>query len=334
MPETREVSLPTTQAQLVCGRGDEHLARIESLLGIEIVGRGNILKIKGERAAVRQAAALIERLAGHAAMHGGVETSDILRLMAPAREGTPRPDSEAPSGSVRIDSRRSVVVPHSPKQRAYIEAIRSCDLTVGIGPAGTGKTYLAVACAIELLKQGAFRRIILTRPALEAGERLGFLPGDLEEKIKPYLQPIYDALYDLVKYEEIRRWTERRIIEVVPLAYMRGRTLSEAFIILDEAQNTTFEQMKMFLTRMGINSRVVVTGDITQIDLPLTRRSSGLVDIQLLLKGVRGIRFVYFGHRDVVRHRLVKDIVNAYARRARTADLPDQPGQPPAEAND
>jgi len=311
MPDVREVSLPPGQAQVVCGRQDENLQRIEELLGVEIVGRGSVLKVRGERTGVEKAVRLLERLATEAELKGRIEEADIARLSATDDGRT----TGQPGDEIRIDSRRRTVIPQSPKQISYIRAIRSCDLTIGIGPAGTGKTYLAVACGVEFLRSGRFRRIILTRPALEAGERLGFLPGDLEEKIKPYLQPVYDALYDLVRYEELRRWMDRRVIEVVPLAYMRGRTLSDAFIILDEAQNTTFEQMKMFLTRMGMNSRVVITGDVTQIDLPLTPRSSGLVDIQHLLKGLRGVRFVYFTQRDVVRHRLVKDIINAYAKR-------------------
>ncbi|MCM8825278.1 MAG: PhoH family protein, partial [Candidatus Omnitrophica bacterium] len=188
----------------------------------------------------------------------------------------------------------------------------------GIGPAGTGKTYLAVALAIESLRSGLFSRVILTRPALEAGERLGFLPGDLEEKIKPYLQPIYDALFDLLKYEELKRWSERKIIEIIPLAYMRGRTLNDAFIILDEAQNTTGEQMKMFLTRLGSDSKAVVTGDTTQIDLPLSRETSGLVICEKVLNKVKGVKFIYFNERDVVRHPLVKRIIKAYEAHYRT----------------
>jgi len=328
MPAVRDVCLPPRQAQAVCGRQDEHLRRIEHLLHVEIVGRGSLLKVRGERDNVERAARLLARLAAEAEARGQVEESDIARL---AGETTDPSAGAQEEDEVRIDSRRKTVRPQSAKQRAYIRALRSCDLTVGIGPAGTGKTYLAVACGIEFLRQGRFNRIILTRPALEAGERLGFLPGDLEEKIKPYLQPVYDALYDLVRFEELRRWMDRRVIEVVPLAYMRGRTLSDAFIILDEAQNTTFEQMKMFLTRMGLNSRVVVTGDVTQIDLPLTANSSGLVDIQRLLRGIKGVRFVYFTQRDVVRHRLVKDIINAYARRQKRMPVAGDAHKPAEE---
>lgn len=212
-----------------------------------------------------------------------------------------------------IDTPKRRIYPRTRNQAEYIKAIREHDIVVGIGPAGTGKTYLAVALAIEFLKKGNVEKIILTRPAVEAGESLGFLPGDLEEKINPYLTPLYDALYNMMGYDRVRALVERRILEIAPLAYMRGRTFHDAFVILDEAQNTKAVQMKMFLTRLGVRSKLVLTGDITQIDLP-DEGHSGLVEIQKVLKGIRGIKFVYFGKEDVIRHRLVKDIVEAYER--------------------
>ena len=215
--------------------------------------------------------------------------------------------------SIAVPSRRRFVTPKTANQRRYLEAVRSNDLVISIGPAGTGKSYLAVAMAVSALLKREVARIILTRPAVEAGERLGFLPGDLVEKVHPYLRPLYDALYDMLEPEMVGSLSEKGAIEIAPLAYMRGRTLNDAFIILDEAQNTTSEQMKMFLTRLGFNSKMVVTGDITQVDLPASR-PSGLIEIQTVLQGIDGIRFIYFDDRDVVRHDLVSSIVRAYDR--------------------
>ncbi len=321
MPELKDITFSEHEARVIFGSRDENLRFIEQTLGVGIFGRGNSLKVRGTVPDVEKTVHLLERLKKIAVGRQAFDSADIMAALA-VEERHDHPAEEAPDrsddGAVRVHSRKSVIYPQTPHQRAYLEAIREHDLTIGIGPAGTGKTYLAVASAIEALKQGYYQRIILTRPALEAGERLGFLPGDLEEKIKPYLQPIYDALFDIMKYEELRRWTERKIIEVVPLAYMRGRTLSEAFIILDEAQNTSSKQIQMFLTRLGRKSKAVITGDITQIDHPLTNETSGLVDIQTVLKGIRGVKFVYFSPLDVVRHPLVKKIINAYAKHRRT----------------
>jgi len=311
MSEIKEVSLSNIEAQIIFGKQDENLRLIENLIDVELFGRGNQIKIKGEKQKVEQAILLLEKLKKYIKENENLEKGDIINLLK--KEKTKKQEKQE-KNPIEINSKKNFIYPKSPTQKKYIEAIRKYDLVIGIGPAGTGKTYLAVACGIEALKQGKYQRIILTRPALEAGERLGFLPGDLEEKIKPYLQPIYDALFDIMRYEELKRWSERKIIEIVPLAYMRGRTLSEAFIILDEAQNTTFEQMKMFLTRLGVNSKAVITGDITQIDLPLTSQSSGLVEIQKILSGLSGIKFIYFSHKDVVRHSLVKKIINAYEK--------------------
>ncbi|MBI4560890.1 MAG: PhoH family protein, partial [Candidatus Rokubacteria bacterium] len=228
---------------------------------------------------------------------------------------------------IEVPSRRRFVIPRTPGQKTYVEAMRSHDIVFAIGPAGTGKTYLAMAMAVENLTKGEVSRIILTRPAVEAGERLGFLPGDLYEKVHPYLRPLYDALYDMLEAEKVQALVEKGAIEVAPLAYMRGRTLNDSFIILDEAQNTTSEQMKMFLTRLGFNSKMVVTGDITQVDLPATR-TSGLIEIQSVLRGIEGIRFVYFTEKDVVRHELVSAIIKAYEEhgsqpRERGGSLPE-----------
>jgi phosphate starvation-inducible PhoH-like protein len=215
--------------------------------------------------------------------------------------------------SIYVTAHKRIVTPKSLAQKEYIEAIRNYDIVFGIGPAGTGKTYLAMAMAIAELMKNNFHRMILTRPAVEAGEKLGFLPGDLAEKVNPYLRPLYDALHDMVDFERARKMLERGVIEVAPLAFMRGRTLNDSFVILDEAQNTTGEQMKMFLTRLGYGSKAVITGDVTQIDLP-AGRTSGLKEARLILSGIAGIKFIDFSERDVVRHRLVRDIISAYDR--------------------
>ncbi|MCM8769285.1 MAG: PhoH family protein [Candidatus Omnitrophica bacterium] len=331
MSETREFYFTTREAQIIFGRSDENLRYLERRLSVNLLGRGNQLKIRGEPEKVDQTCKVLSKLKELVAHQEELDQLKLAHILAQtemkAEIHRQIPEKLLP-GQIQVYSRRTMVVSQSPKQKAYVQAIRNYDLTVAIGPAGTGKTYLAVACAIEAVKQGSYQKIVLTRPALEAGERLGFLPGDLEEKIKPYLQPIYDALYDLMKYEELKRWTERRIIEIIPLAYMRGRTLREAFVILDEAQNTTAGQLQMFLTRLGPQSRAVITGDITQIDLPLTRDTSGLVEIQSVLKGIPGIKFIYFTQRDVVRHPLVKKIILAYQRH-REKNVPRYHSIPP-----
>lgn len=219
--------------------------------------------------------------------------------------------------NVPVSSKKRFIVPKTETQREYIEAIKNYDIVIGIGPAGTGKTYLAVAMAVNALLKKQVARIVLARPAVEAGEKLGFLPGDIEEKVSPYLRPLYDALFDMMEPEKVAKYLERGIIEIAPLAFMRGRTLNDSFIILDEAQNTTSEQMKMYLTRLGFNSKTVITGDITQIDLP-AGKLSGLVEAERILKGIEGIKFIYFTEKDVVRHRLVQEIIRAYERYERT----------------
>lgn len=312
MISTKEISFSNEEARLIFGVQDNNIPYIEHILDVNLYSRGNLLKIRGEEEQVERTLLFFEELKRYVRGTKVLSKVEILRLSNNFQ--SVKEKIEVDENTISIDSKKTVIQPSNAKQKEYISAIRKYDLTVGIGPAGTGKTYLAVACGIELIKKGFFQKIILTRPALEAGERLGFLPGDLEEKIKPYLQPVYDALYDIMRYEELKRWTDRRILEIIPLAYMRGRTLSGAFIILDEAQNTTYEQMKMFLTRLGMNSKAVITGDVTQIDLPLTSNTSGLVEIQEILHKISGIKFVYFTNKDVVRHALVKKIIDAYEK--------------------
>ncbi|MGC8976217.1 MAG: PhoH family protein [Candidatus Ratteibacteria bacterium] len=308
----KQIEVPSEDAIILYGVKDENLEFIENLFGIEIYARGNLLTLKGEENRVEKALDLLYKILKYKEKKKNLTKSEILNLLEKKVEEKSVEKEEKRKDVIYINSKKDVVIPKTPTQRKYVKAIRKYDLVIGIGPAGTGKTYLAVACGIEAIKKTRFQRMILTRPALEAGERLGFLPGDLEEKIKPYLQPIYDSLYDLLKYEELKKWQERRIIEIIPLAYMRGRTLSNAFIILDEAQNTSFSQMKMFLTRLGVDSKIVITGDITQIDHPLSSETSGLVAVQKVLSKIRGIKFIYFTNKDVVRHKLVKKIISAY----------------------
>ena len=293
------------------GRNDENLRLLEAELALRIVARGNEITLRGDERQVARGARIVEELL--ARMNAGlpVQASDVraaLRVLAD--------DADADLKSIFLDaipvpSRKKQITPKTLNQKRYVEAIRGHDIVVGIGPAGTGKSYLAMAMAVSALTRREVSRIILTRPAVEAGERLGFLPGDMYEKVHPYLRPLYDALYDMMEPDKAATMTERGAIEIAPLAYMRGRTLNDAFIVLDEAQNTTSEQMKMFLTRLGFNSRMVITGDITQVDLP-SSRASGLIEIQSVLKSVAGIRFVYFTEKDVVRHELVSEIVRAY----------------------
>jgi phosphate starvation-inducible protein PhoH and related proteins len=296
------------------GQFDEHLRQIERQLGIRINNRGNRFELVGAEDATLRGRRVIEDLFELAA----TEELDPERVHIALAEHT-RNDPLAAEGDaaaadgLTINTRRRSIRARGPHQIAYTRAMRERDLTFGIGPAGTGKTFLAVAAAVEALSSDAVRRIVLVRPAVEAGERLGFLPGDLTQKVDPYLRPMYDALYEMMGFDRVGRLIERHVIEIAPLAFMRGRTLNESFVILDEAQNTTPEQMKMFLTRIGFGSRAVVTGDITQTDLP-RGKESGLVHVSRVLAGVEGIAFVHFTADDVVRHPLVQKIVSAYAR--------------------
>jgi phosphate starvation-inducible PhoH-like protein len=297
---------------MLCGQFDEHLRQIESRLGLSIRNRGNRFEIRGPEEETRQGGEILERLF-ELTEDEELDPEQVHLTIAAVTN-----QLEAGSGLV-IHARRRDIRARGANQVAYTRAMRESDLTFGIGPAGTGKTYLAVAAAVEALTADAVRRLILVRPAVEAGERLGFLPGDMSQKIDPYLRPMYDALYEMLGFDRVGRLIDRHVIEVAPLAFMRGRTLNESFVILDEAQNTTPEQMKMFLTRIGFGSRAVVTGDLTQTDLP-PGRESGLKQAARILEGVPGIGFVHFEAKDVVRHPLVQKIVSAYDR----ADGADQ----------
>jgi phosphate starvation-inducible PhoH-like protein len=295
----------------LCGAMDENLRQIESALDVTISRRGARFTVRGEPAQAARAARALDHFYQRA---GADLTLDDLQLgLAEFAHGLPAREGE--DGGPKLMTRRPELHGRTPHQARYIENILAHDITLGIGPAGTGKTYLAVACAVDALKRDKVKRIVLVRPAVEAGERLGFLPGDLAQKVDPYLRPLYDALYDLAGFDETAKLLERGTIELAPLAYMRGRTLNHAFIILDEAQNTTPEQMKMFLTRIGFGAKAVVTGDVTQIDLARGSKS-GLVEARRILAGVRGIAFSDFTAADVVRHPLVARIIDAYDRHA------------------
>ena len=290
----------------LCGQFDEHLRQIEGRFGVSIRSRGNRFEIRGPEDQVRQGGEVLERLFELTAEEDLDPEKVHLTIAAVANQ------IDTNKGVI-IHARRREVRARGDNQVSYARAMRESDLTFGVGPAGTGKTYLAVAAAVEALTADAVRRLVLVRPAVEAGERLGFLPGDMSQKIDPYLRPMYDALYEMLGFDRVGKLIDRHVIEVAPLAFMRGRTLNESFVILDEAQNTTAEQMKMFLTRIGFGSRAVVTGDLTQTDLP-PGREAGLKQATRVLQGVDGIRFVHFEPRDVVRHPLVQKIVAAYGR--------------------
>ncbi len=294
----------------LCGQFNEHLRLIESRMGVEINSHGNSFRVIGADDSVQAAAALLGRLYTETASEE-LTPARVHLLLRDTRADAERIPAEDVSGDPLIKAKHKQVKGRGLNQRRYLEAILKHDISFGIGPAGTGKTYLAVACAVQALEREEVRRILLTRPAVEAGERLGFLPGDLEQKIDPYLRPLYDALYEMLGFETVAKLVERNVIEVAPLAYMRGRTLNEAFIILDEAQNTTVEQMKMFLTRIGFGSKAVITGDVTQVDLP-PKVESGLRHVTEVLKDVEEISFTFFKSKDVVRHPLVQRIVEAY----------------------
>jgi phosphate starvation-inducible PhoH-like protein len=306
----KRVELPERGAEALFGNHDENLRFLEDTLKVRIRTQGSELSIEGPPEAQEIVRQIFDQLG--ALMRDGYSVSaGDVRLAAQLLSQDPSTRLREYLMQSAIRGGKKVVVPRSLNQRSYLEQIEQHDMVFGIGPAGTGKTYLAVAQAVSSLLSKSVARIVLARPAVEAGEKLGFLPGDLQEKVDPYLRPLYDALYDLLDYEKVSRLLERNAIEVAPIAFMRGRTLNDAFVIIDEAQNTTTEQMKMVLTRIGFGSKVVITGDITQIDLP-KGLTSGLVEAIAVLNGVSGISFVYFDEKDVVRHRLVQSVIKAY----------------------
>ena len=310
----RKINFQTVDiARSVCGERDENLRLIEEAFGVRIGAKGTEITLAGKQQGVEGAERFISQIQALLKEGYPLYRGDIDYALRAIAEEPVTNLKDIFLDTVYISAKRRLITPKGPAQKAYIDAIRNYDIVFGVGPAGTGKTYLAMAMAVAALMKNQVSRIILARPAVEAGERLGFLPGDMAEKVNPYLRPLYDALYDMVDMEKASKLIERGVVEVAPLAFMRGRTLNEAFIILDEAQNTTAEQMKMFLTRLGFGSKAVITGDITQVDLP-TGKPSGLIEVQRILKGVKGIKFSYFTEKDVVRHRLVQDIVKAYER--------------------
>lgn len=300
-----------TRLAHLCGPMDANLRRIEEVLDVKIAHRHEVFKVDGHKAKATRALETLQAL--YEIAQRPIDASMVQLTLA----GDSHMAEDA-DGALVLNTRRNDLRARTPNQSVYLQNIADTDITFGIGPAGTGKTYLAVACAVDALERSAVQRIVLTRPAVEAGERLGFLPGDLTQKVDPYLRPLYDALYDLMGFEKVNKAFERNALEIAPLAFMRGRTLNNAFVILDEAQNTTPEQMKMFLTRIGFGSKCVVTGDVSQIDLPKTQ-TSGLIDAERVLRRVPGLAFTHFNSSDVVRHPLVARIVDAYDKTAKRA---------------
>ena len=313
-------------AAAIFGSGDQNIHLLEKEFRVTAVCRGSLLKFTGEPKDVEAAVHAVDGMVTLMQNHTPLEEQTVRYCISLAHDGAEKRVRELTEDFVTVTVKGRPIRPKTLGQKEYLNAIRNNAITFGVGPAGTGKTYLAVAMAVKAFKAKEVSRIVLTRPAVEAGEKLGFLPGDLQQKVDPYLRPLYDGLFDMLGAETYERLVEKQIIEVAPLAYMRGRTLDDSFIILDEAQNTTPEQMKMFLTRMGVGSKVVVTGDVTQIDLP-ERTRSGLVDALHVLKQVKGIAQCYFTEKDVVRHRLVQEIIKAYDRAAHPEKQPNQKGE-------
>jgi phosphate starvation-inducible PhoH-like protein len=329
-PQTVELELsPVDNRALanLCGALDANLRQVEAALDVTIARRGAALTLRGASPQVEQAATALQRFYAHAAEPLSVDDIQLGLIELATQRNAAAPPAEGDAGTAQLRTRRADLHGRTPNQILYLRHIQEHDITFGIGPAGTGKTYLAVACAVDALERDTVKRIVLVRPAVEAGERLGFLPGDLAQKVDPYLRPLYDALYDLMGFDKTAKLFERNTIEIAPLAYMRGRTLNHSFIILDEAQNTTPEQMKMFLTRIGFGTKSVITGDVTQIDLARGQKS-GLIEARRVLADVRGIAFTAFTSADVVRHPLVQKIINAYELHTKSERI-DAPSETP-----
>ncbi len=319
---TKKIDLEDNSiARNLFGRSGENIKRFEKKLGVELNTRGTVVTIEGGTDEVLLTERLIKELCGLLEKGYPLYPTDLDYAIRVVSGDSAVHLVDVFMDTIYVSFKKKSIAPKSIGQKRYIDAIRKCDIVFSIGPAGTGKTYLAMAAAVSAFTKKEVDRIILVRPAVEAGEKLGFLPGDIVAKVDPYLRPLYDALHDMMDFERVQRLMERGTIEVAPLAFMRGRTLNDSFVILDEAQNTTIEQMKMFLTRLGFGSKAVITGDITQIDLPLAR-PSGLVEAQKILKGIEGIDFVYFTEADVVRHPLVQEVIKAYERLERKKESP------------
>ena len=316
----KQIELPPKGLETLLGVHDQNIKYLESLLDVQINGRGHTLSVDGAPTDVETVEQILKDFADLFLEGRQFTDKELREAFAQIAEDRAYSLRDYFTRSRFSPAGKKQVAPKSAMQRRYVETIQQKDIVFGIGPAGTGKTYLGVAMAVQALMQKQVNRIVLARPAVEAGEKLGFLPGDLQEKVDPYLRPLYDALFDLVDYERVTRLLEKRVIEIAPLAFMRGRTLSDAFVILDEAQNTTSEQMKMFLTRIGFGSKAVITGDVTQIDLPTGKRS-GLVEAERVLANIEGIEFIYFSDKDVVRHKLVQMIIKAYETHTKKAEM-------------
>jgi phosphate starvation-inducible PhoH-like protein len=319
-----------TNTAALFGHHDRHLKLIEEEFGIRLSARGEELALEGSPDAERRAERVLTELAALTTEGYELKAEDVSLALTALRQNQDTPLKDLLFSAAPIATKKRFVVPKSAGQKAYIEAIEKYDIVIAIGPAGTGKTYLAMAMAVNALLRREVSRIILARPAVEAGEKLGFLPGDMYAKVNPYLRPLYDALYDMMDVDRANRLVERGEIEIAPLAFMRGRTLNDSFVILDEAQNATAEQMKMFLTRLGFHSKAVVTGDVTQVDLPADR-VSGLIEVRDILRDIDGIQFIYFDERDVVRHRLVQEIIKAYDRHGAGRDAETKPTKTPRQ---
>lgn len=308
----KEITLQSdNEAKLLCGPHDENLKLMEKELGVMVYGRGHNVIIEGDKGKIEDVLKLMRELLITIRKGGQIRKNEILYAIKSIKGHITEDLHSIYLDKIEVSAKRQFVTPKSKGQKEYVDAIRKNDIVFGVGPAGTGKTYLAMAMAVNALRKQLISRIILARPAVEAGESLGYLPGTLYDKVSPYLRPLYDALYDMVEVNKIQEYIDRGIIEVVPLAYMRGRTLNNSFIILDEAQNSTSEQMKMFLTRLGFDSKTVITGDITQSDLP-SHKESGLKQVIRILKDIEGIKFIFLSGEDVVRHELVLEIITAY----------------------